>query len=539
MDHQDIRTLKILEEIEKSSRLSQRYLAKRLNISLGLVNSFLKRLAKKGFYKVTTVPKNRVKYILTPKGIAEKTRLTYEYIQFSFHFYIDARHKIKQTFEKLEEDGIHDFDPIILSMRDKIDRGFMNSNQQKIDQLIQKGVAIPNPESVEIGEDIKIENISHDRVIIHSGCRLFGKSTLIMGQSQIGYESPVTIQDCQVGPRVTLKGGFFKESVFLEKASAGSGSHVREGCIFEEEANIAHTVGLKQTILFPFVTLGSLINFCDCLMAGGTSRKDHSEVGSAYIHFNFTPNQDKATPSLVGDVPMGVMLDQLPIFLGGQGGLVGPSRLAFGTVIVAGTIFRKDVTKPGKMLFEGAGKGGNVPFVPGLYRGIKRIVVNNSLYIGNLIALLHWYQHVRSLFISDNFPDTLQIAVIEKLQLIIQERIQRFDQLIAKMPLSIHKYKDNYNIDAGAKIMVQQKELFANQSAVNDCLLSMRAYPGDTALRDRFLNRAANASQDNDKNYIKAVQSLDPESKQMGSDWLQGIVDKTLSEVMEVLPSFR
>ena len=104
---------------------------------------------------------------------------------------------------------------------------------------------------------------------------------------------------------------------------------------------------------------------------------------------------------------------------------------------------------------------------------------------------------MRSLFISDNFPDTLQIAVIEKLQLIIQERIQRFDQVLAKMPLSIHKYKDIYNIDTGAKIMVQQKELFANQSAVNDCLLSMRAYPGDTALRDRFLNRAANASQGN------------------------------------------
>ena len=195
--------------------------------------------------------------------------------------------------------------------------------------------------------------------MIHAGCRLFGKSTLIMGQTQIGYESPVTIQDCQLGPRVALKGGFFKESVFLEKASAGSGSHVREGCIFEEEAKIAHTVGLKQTILFPFVTLGSLINFCDCLMAGGTSRKNHSEVGSAYIHFNFTPNQDKATPSLVGDVPKGVMLDQLPIFLGGQGGLVGPSRLAFGTVIAAGTIFRKDEIRPGRMLFEGAGKGGN------------------------------------------------------------------------------------------------------------------------------------------------------------------------------------
>jgi len=415
----------------------------------------------------------------------------------------------------------------------------MNSNRQKIDQLIQKGVIIPNPESVEIGSDIKIENISDDGVIIHSGCRLFGKSTLIMGQTEIGYESPVTIQDCQIGPQVMLKGGYFKESVFLEKASAGSGSHVREGCIFEEEAKIAHTVGLKQTILFPFVTLGSLINFCDCLMTGGTSRKDHSEVGSSYIHFNFTPNQDKATPSLLGDVPKGVMLDQLPIFLGGQGGLVGPSRLAFGTVIVAGTLFRKDVTRPGRMCFEGAGKGGNTPFVPGLYRGIKRIVANNSIYIGNLISLLQWYRHVRSLFISDIFPDALQAAVMAKLQLIIQERIQRFNQLIEKMPLSIQKYKDIYHMDADAKIMVQQKELLAKQDAVNNCLLSMRAYQGDTALKDPFLNLVAHALRDNDKNYIKAIQTLDPVAKQMGSEWLQGIVDKIHSEILGILPSFR
>jgi len=411
-------------------------------------------------------------------------------------------------------------------------------NHRKVDQLIQKGVAIPNPESVEIGDDIKVENISNDQVVIHSGCRLFGKSTLIMGQTQLGYEAPVTIQDCQLGPSVTLKGGFYKESVFLEKAVAGSGSQVRERCLLEEEAHIAHTVGLKQTILFPFVTLGSLINFCDCLMAGGTSRKDHSEVGSAYIHFNFTPNQDKATPSLLGDVPNGVMLDQLPIFLGGQGGLVGPSRLAFGTIIAAGTIFRKDETRPARMLFEGAGKGGNIPFTPGLYRGIKRIVANNCLYIGNLISLLHWYQHVRSLFVSEIFPQTLHTGAMQTLQSVIQERIRRLHQFIGKIPLSIQKYEDIYKKDAGAKIMVQQKELVAKQNAINDLLLSIPSYPGDKALRDRFLGRLQIASKDKHRNYIQTIQSLDPESKQMGSDWLQGIVDRTLSEVLQILPSF-
>ena len=219
--------------------------------------------------------------------------------------------------------------------------------------LLLKGVRMPNPESIDIGEDVVPDNISGENVTIHSGCKIYGHSTLILKGSTIGYEGPATVENCCVGPFVRLNSGYFSKAVFLQGSALGSGAHVREGTILEEGASIAHTVGLKQTVLFPFVTLGSLINFCDCLMAGGTSRKNHSEIGSSYIHFNYTPNQDKATPSLLGDVPRGVMLNQPPIFLGGQGGLVGPIRLAFGTVIAAGSIYRKDELRPGRFVFEG------------------------------------------------------------------------------------------------------------------------------------------------------------------------------------------
>lgn len=101
MDTNQLRTLRLLEEIEQNHSPSQRYLAKQLNVSLGLVNSFVKRLAKKGYFKVTTIPKNRVKYILTPKGVAQKTKLTYQYIHYSYQFYKDARLKIRDIFETL------------------------------------------------------------------------------------------------------------------------------------------------------------------------------------------------------------------------------------------------------------------------------------------------------------------------------------------------------------------------------------------------------------------------------------------------------
>lgn len=106
MDPKDIRTLKILEEVEREKSQSQRDLARELNISLGLVNSFIKRLAKKGFLKISTIPKNRIRYILTPKGAAEKSRLTYLYIQHSYKFYKEARQKLRDLYTDFEKIGI-------------------------------------------------------------------------------------------------------------------------------------------------------------------------------------------------------------------------------------------------------------------------------------------------------------------------------------------------------------------------------------------------------------------------------------------------
>ena len=106
MDPKDLRTLKILEKVDNDTVPSQRDLAKDLNISLGLVNSFIKRLVKKGYFKVTHIPKNRVRYLLTPEGASEKTRLTYLYIQHSYNFYKEARQKLRELYSNLEKQGV-------------------------------------------------------------------------------------------------------------------------------------------------------------------------------------------------------------------------------------------------------------------------------------------------------------------------------------------------------------------------------------------------------------------------------------------------
>jgi len=119
-----------------------------------------------------------------------------------------------------------------------------------LNKLQQKGVKIPCPESVEIGDDIIPERISGKGVTIHSGCKLYGSKTLIMDGTVLGFEAPVTVNNCQVGRYVKLNGGFYDNSTFLDNASMGSGAQIREACLLEEGARGAHNVGLKQTILF-------------------------------------------------------------------------------------------------------------------------------------------------------------------------------------------------------------------------------------------------------------------------------------------------
>ena len=413
-----------------------------------------------------------------------------------------------------------------------------NESALKIEKLMQKGVKIPNPQSVEIGSEVNIDQISGEGVVIYSGCKIFGSSTLILKEAKLGYEGPATIDNCQIGPKVELKSGFFRDAVFLEKASLGSGANVREGTIMEEESRAAHSVGLKQTILFPFVTLGSLINFCDCLMSGGTSRKDHSEVGSSYIHFNYTPNQDKATPSLIGDVPRGVMLNQKPIFLGGQGGLVGPCRLEFGTITAAGTICRKDQLQPGHLIFEGIKKSGNIPFTFGLYPGIKKIVFNNIVYIGNLMALRQWYNHVRSQFISDDFPEPLLNALKEKLSMAVDERIGRLKTLSQKMPASVKVYQKFAEENASPQILKQKNELYNKWTEMEDHFSSFKNIEVEENMKDMFLETIRLGITNNGKNYISVITELKNEDKKYGTQWLQSIVDRIVDGVLKLIPSF-
>ncbi len=84
-------SLRLLSTIEGDHSVSQRSLALRLGIAVGLTNAYFKRCLRKGWVKAQAVPAKRYAYFLTPKGFSEKSRLVGEYLTSSLGFFRNAR----------------------------------------------------------------------------------------------------------------------------------------------------------------------------------------------------------------------------------------------------------------------------------------------------------------------------------------------------------------------------------------------------------------------------------------------------------------
>ena len=106
MEKEDLHTLRLMGEIDRTGDLSQRELSRRLNISLGLVNTFVKRMVNTGYFKATTMPRNRVRYLLTPAGLAKKSRLTIEYLRYSIDSYKEIKRFLLNKYGEMEQNSV-------------------------------------------------------------------------------------------------------------------------------------------------------------------------------------------------------------------------------------------------------------------------------------------------------------------------------------------------------------------------------------------------------------------------------------------------
>ena len=105
MNSQVEQDLRILEQIERDPDVTQADLAGRLGVAVGSVNWYLKRLINKGHIKVRQMQRRRLRYLITPQGVAEKARLTYEYMDFSLRVYRELRAEAQRLLSKVQAAG--------------------------------------------------------------------------------------------------------------------------------------------------------------------------------------------------------------------------------------------------------------------------------------------------------------------------------------------------------------------------------------------------------------------------------------------------
>ena len=105
MNSSTYRDMHLLNELTSRPGITQRELSKRIGVALGLTNLMLRRLAKKGYIKIMGTKRSRIHYLITPQGILEKTRLTYEFIQYSMQLYGGVRRFLRERLAILARAG--------------------------------------------------------------------------------------------------------------------------------------------------------------------------------------------------------------------------------------------------------------------------------------------------------------------------------------------------------------------------------------------------------------------------------------------------
>ena len=99
------RDLTILQHIEKNPDANQAALASELDVAVGTVNWHLKRLIEKGYVKVKRLNRKKLRYIITPEGIAMRARMTVDFIQNQFHLFRLVRERVIKAIEQVKAEG--------------------------------------------------------------------------------------------------------------------------------------------------------------------------------------------------------------------------------------------------------------------------------------------------------------------------------------------------------------------------------------------------------------------------------------------------
>jgi UDP-N-acetylglucosamine/UDP-N-acetylgalactosamine diphosphorylase len=391
-----------------------------------------------------------------------------------------------------------------------------------IEALLDRGVIIHCPEATIIGTEVNPDRFEAG-VEIYPSTTVVGAESLYRAGTKLGKAGGGYFNNVRAGRNCDLFGGYFDDCVFLDGVVVRGHSEVRGGTLLEEGCEAAHHCGYKMTVMLPFVVAGSLINFCDAFFAGGTSRKDHSEIGSCLALYNYTPWSDKFA-SQFGDVASGVFMRSPRIFVGGQTQVVSPVHVDYGSVIPAGCAVRRSV--PAGRLYGERMIPTDMPFDPTLYGGLAPKFALTRQYVGNLRALQAWYATVRRPNADGALEAALLDAAVAQIEAGINERIKRLGKIIDKLPASREQHATAL---AGAlpKAMPLHRKRIVEHDALTSGWADLKATlhaPFDTtgagldALEEIGVRRGGG-------DYFVFLKELPDELIERGTSSLQSVVD--------------
>ena len=395
-----------------------------------------------------------------------------------------------------------------------------SGNRARVDLLRQRGVDAWGPERVYVSEDVDLDAIEAGAEIRQA--TLSGPELSIAAGATIGTSGHAEVDNCQIGRNVELGSGLYRGATFLEGVKFRGFAEVRPSTLLEEQAEAAHNVALKNTTFTSCCVAGSLINFCDLFLSGGRSRRDHTEIGSGAIHFNFDPRGHK-WGSLIGGI-RGVLLRSEPVFIGGNCGLVGPLEIGFGAVTAAGSVIRKDVAENTL-----ASEFGSTIRIDGYdsraYGLLQGSFMVTAKLVGTLRALDGWYATVRIPHASAG-DRRLYEAARKQIDAQIKERIERLAKIVEKLPQGFSQ------LSRGPRANQEHRRLVAGWERFRG-VLEDPLEAGEPPVA--FVQRYA-AARESDRGHVESVKSADAGAAD-AERWLEGLVERVTSRAKRALTS--
>ena len=422
----------------------------------------------------------------------------------------------------------------------------IEANKVRLEKLMAKGVNILAPESVIVGEEVNPDNVEPGAVV-GPGTKILGAETMIGAGTEI--QGAAIIKNSLLGRNCSLAAGEYVDSVLLDRCSTVGWARVRGHSAWEEGSNSAHNCDTKTTLLGYKITLGSLINFCNVLMLGGTSPRLEvgAEVGSGTINFNFLPFGPTVGALIKPSTVVGSMespflvCEGAPtryVFVGGHCSIIAPVVIGLGTVVAAKSRVNPGIYGDDKLI-----GGGNIekPLVMDVskVRVLKDMTPKYEILIRQMattVAFRKWCD-LRVAWARRNNLDEFEVRLMEG----FAGKVDKYMEALEAYGDNIAKYLLASDDNSRPDSLKRNKAMAARwnqeiKARIQGALADEAGFVEATASLNSELDRVTREESGNDNQFYNVLAKLSYSSTEVKTarEYFSGLVEAIVSQARSV-----